>query len=106
MTRLHRKYLTHLINRTGKVYYTPTGAKLIGDPTVTNLHKRGRKKVYTEDLIPYLETIWELACFRASIYMVYLIRNNPELLYKKPPEFDRFQPEFQKKILKLPAAPE
>jgi hypothetical protein len=106
VTRLHRKYLTHLINQTGKVYYTPQGKKLIGDPTVTYLHKRGRKKVYTEELIPYLETLWALCHFQASIYMVYLIRHNPNLLYQKPPDFDDYEPKFQRRVRKLLKAPE
>ncbi len=80
----HRKYLIHLLNQTGKVYHTAKGEKLIGDPTVTHLHRRGRKKIYTEALIPYLEIIWELTNFRASIYLVYFIRNNPQLLEEKP----------------------
>ena len=28
----HRKYITTLLNRTGKFYYIPQGIKLVGDP--------------------------------------------------------------------------
>lgn len=31
----HRKYIITFLNRTGKVYYTPQGIKLVGDPTVS-----------------------------------------------------------------------
>mgnify|MGYP005861674783 FL=1 len=48
----HRKYIITLLNRTGKVYYTPQGLKLVGDPTVSYIHNRGRKKKYTEELLP------------------------------------------------------
>lgn len=104
-THFHCKYLTMLLNNTGKVYYTPQGDKLVGDPTITYTHKRGRKKVYTEALVPYLVTLWELSGFRSSIHLVYFIRHNKELLYEKPPDFTAFSKEFKKMILKLLSAP-
>jgi len=52
-THLNRKHLTVLLKKTGKVYYTPQGFKLVGDPTVTYVHKRGRKKKYTQEILPW-----------------------------------------------------
>jgi len=101
VTHFHRKYLTGLINKTGKVYYTPQGIKLVGDPTITYTQHRGRKKVYTEELVPYLETLWELSGFRSSIHLVDFIRQNKELLFNKPQDFEELSPEMQKKITKL-----
>lgn len=104
-THLHRKYLNTLLNRTGKVYYTPQGIKLIGDPTVTYTHKRGRKKVYTEELVPYLKILWELSWFRAAPYLVYFIRHNPALLDAKPADFTTLSKVMRRKVRKLINAP-
>ncbi|RLA99291.1 MAG: hypothetical protein DRG83_13250, partial [Deltaproteobacteria bacterium] len=68
-THLSRKYLTMLLNNTGKVRYTSEGIKLVGDPTVIYFHKRGRKKKYTRELIPYLKALWVLAGYRSSVHL-------------------------------------
>lgn len=68
-THLHRKYLTMLLNNTGKVRYTSRGIKLVGDPTITYLHKRGRKKKYTRELLPYLKALWVLTGYRSSVHL-------------------------------------
>ncbi|MEO0116480.1 MAG: hypothetical protein ABIK97_02930 [candidate division WOR-3 bacterium] len=81
MTHLHRKYLITLLNGTDKVVYTQEGVKLVGDPTIIYTHKRGRKKIYTPDLIPYLKILWEIVGFRSSIHLVTFIRQNKEILY-------------------------
>ncbi|MEO0110456.1 MAG: hypothetical protein ABIL00_06755, partial [candidate division WOR-3 bacterium] len=81
ITNLHRKYLITLLNGTGKVIYTKDGTKLVGNPTITYTHKRGRKKIYTQDLIPYLKILWEIVGFRSSIHLVTFIRQNKEILY-------------------------
>jgi len=75
-THLHRKYLTTLLNSTGKVYYTARGIKLIGDPTVSYLHKRGRKKKYTQEILPWLKALWVLSGYRSSIHLKAFITHN------------------------------
>lgn len=87
-THLHRKYLITLLNRTGKVYYTPSGIKLVGDPTVTYLHKRGRKKKYTHQLVPYLKAIWVLSHYRSSAHLKAFILNNQDWLLAEIKEQD------------------
>ena len=57
MLHMNRKYLALLLRNTGKVRYTAQGLKLVGDPRVTYLHKRGCKKHYTEAIIPYLKML-------------------------------------------------
>ncbi len=69
VTHLHRKYLTNLLNKTGKIYYTSQGVKLVGDPAVTYVHKRGRKKKYTKAMLPYLKALWVLTGYRSSIHL-------------------------------------
>ncbi|MEO0123375.1 MAG: hypothetical protein ABIL69_05155 [candidate division WOR-3 bacterium] len=78
---LHRKYITTLLNHTGKVYYTPQGVKLVGDPTITFVHKRGRKKKYTQELLPYLKALWVLSHYRSSIHLKAFITINQDWLF-------------------------
>jgi len=103
-THLHRKYLTDLLNNTGKVCYTPRDVRFIADPTITYTNQRGRKKVYTQELVPYLKILWELAGFRSSIHLVAFIRANQALLYEKPFDFKELTKETQTKVIKLLSA--
>jgi len=75
-THLHRKYIIELLNHTGKVYYTPQGIKLVGDPTVSYVHKRGRKKKYTQEILPWLKALWVLTGYRSSIHLKAFITEN------------------------------
>lgn len=102
---LHRKYLITLLNGTGKVVYTKEGVKLVGDPTVTYTHKRGRKKIYTQDLTPYLKILWELVGFRSSIHLVTFIRQHKEILYDVS-ALDELSPNLRKRVEKLISAAE
>ena len=83
---LHRKYILTLLNRTDKVYYTPQGIKLVGDPTVTYLHKRGRKKKYTQELLPYLKALWVLTHYRSSVHLKAFILCNQNWLFNGIPK--------------------
>ena len=103
-THLHRKYLTVLLNNTGKVCYNLQGVRFIADPTITYIHNRGRKKTYTQELIPYLKTLWELTGFRSSIHLVTFIKANQTLLYEKPFDFEELAKETQTKVIKLLSA--
>ena len=104
-THLNRKHLTVLLNKTGRVYYTPQGIKLVGDPTITYTHKRGRKKTYTEPLVPYLEILWEWSGYRSSIHLQSLFRAHKELLYEPPTDLASFTSMMQTQIRKVLGAP-
>ncbi len=99
-THLCRKYLITLLNGTGKVVYTLRGTRLVGDPTATFIHKRGRKKVYTADLIPYLKILWELLGFRSSIHLVNFIRQHKEIL-SDASALAELSPNLRQKVAKL-----
>jgi len=77
-THLSRKHLTMLLNNTGKVRYTPQGIKLVGDPTVTYMHKRGRKKKYTKEMVPWLKACWVLSTYRSSVHLKAFIDKNQD----------------------------
>ena len=99
-THLHRKYLINLLNKTGKVYYTAQGMKLIGDPTITHLHPRGRKKKYTQELLPYLKALWVLSGYRSSIHLkAFIIEHQSWVLAGIPEqEIDEFPAPEMKSI--------
>ncbi len=97
---LHRKYIIKLLNRTGKVYYTPQGVKLIGDPTITYLHKRGRKKKYTQEILPWLEAIWVFSHYRSSIHLrAFIDHNHSWLLAGLPKQTIDAYPKEQRQAL-------
>ena len=77
-THLSRKHLTMLLNNTSKVHYTPQGVKLVGDPTVTYMHKRGRKKKYTKEMVPWLKACWVLSTYRSSVHLKAFIDKNQD----------------------------
>lgn len=86
VAHLHRKYIITLLNRTGRVYYTPQGVKLVGDPTISYLHKRGRKKKYTKELLPYLKALWVLSHYRSSLHLKVFIECNKDWLFNGIPK--------------------
>lgn len=79
-THLNRKHLTVLLNNTGKVRYTPQGVKLVGDPTVTYTYRRGRKKKYTQELVPFLKACWVVSGYRCSVHLKVFIEQNRDWL--------------------------
>ena len=79
-THLNRKHLTVLLNNTGKVRYTPQGVKLVGDPTVTYTHRRGRKKKYPQELVPFLKACWVVSGYRCSVHLKVFIEQNQDWL--------------------------
>lgn len=80
-THLNRKHLTMLLNNTGKVRYTPQGVKLVGDPMVTYTHRRGRKKKYTPEIVPFVKACWVLSGYRCSVHLkVFIVQNQDWLL--------------------------
>lgn len=100
----HPKHIASLLRNTGKIIYTPSGIKLIGDPTVTNIHKRGRKKVYTQELTPLLLKLWELVGYRSSIHLVFFLRLNKDMIFNEIPAFKHLPAEIRDKLLTISPA--
>jgi len=44
--------------------------------TITYLHQRGRKKKYTQELLPWLKAIWVLSHYRSSIHLKAFLSHN------------------------------
>ena len=81
---MNRKYLAYLLRNAGREVYTRHGVRVVADPRVSYLSKRGRKKVYTEDILPYLVLIWTLAGYVSSIHLVAFIRVNRDKVFAHP----------------------
>lgn len=80
----HRKYLACLLRSSGKAVFTPSGLRVIADPTVSLVSHRGRKKCYSLALVPYLKLIWQLASTVSSVHLVAFIRTNRSFLFRHP----------------------
>jgi hypothetical protein len=81
---MNRKYLAYLLRNAGREVYTRHGVRVVADPKVSYLSRRGRKKVYTEDILPYLVVLWALAGYVSSIHLVALIRLNEDKIFAHP----------------------
>jgi len=80
----HRKYLALLLRSAGRKVFTPYGTKVIADPSVTLVSRRGRRKRYTQELVPYLKQVWIMASTVSSVHLVAFIRANRAFLFKHP----------------------
>lgn len=78
VTHYDRKHIAGLIRNTGEVRYTPQGVKLVGDPTVSYMHLRGRKKKYTKEMVPWLKACWVLSTYRSSVHLKAFIDKNQD----------------------------
>jgi len=80
----HRKYLALLLRASGRSVFSPTGIRFLADPHVSFATRRGRRKVYGQDLVPYLKIIWELASAISSVHLVVFIQANHDFLFRHP----------------------
>ena len=80
----HRKYLALLLRSVGRKVFTPYGTKVIADPDVYLVSRRGRKKHYTQELIPHLQEVGKLASTVSSVHLVAFIRANRSFLFQHP----------------------
>lgn len=71
---------------------------------VTNIHKRGRKKVYTQELTPLLFKLWELVGYRSSIHLVAFLRLNKEMIFNEIHAFKHLPVEVKDKLLTISLA--
>jgi hypothetical protein len=100
----HRKHLSVLCRKTGKVYYTAQGVKLVGDPTVTLTHLRGRKKRYTQEILLPLATLWKLAHYCSSIHLVHFIRLNRDIIFSRWPYFKDLSDSIKDRLVTISPA--
>ena len=82
---MNRQYLSFLLRNTGKkVVIKKRGLILVGEYSPERLSKRGRKKVYTEEIEKVLFKVWVISGFISSKHLVYFIRLNKDLIFSHP----------------------
>jgi len=80
----NRRYLALLLRASGRSVFTHHRTRLVADPRVSLASRRGRKKTYTADLLPYLEATWKLADGVSSVHLAAFIRDNPDIVFGNP----------------------
>jgi IS30 family transposase len=73
-----------LLRNAGKAVFTAHGVRIVADPEVSFVSKRGRKKVYPEELTPHLKTLWELSGCISSKHLAVFIRTNQDFIFDHP----------------------
>lgn len=81
---MNKQYIASLLRASGRVLVTKGKIRVIADPTLAELSKRGRKRVYGEDIDRALRRIWPLTGFSSSKHLVAFIRLNHEILFNHP----------------------
>jgi hypothetical protein len=104
-----RKYLSFLLRHAGREVYTPQGLRIVADPEASLVSRRGRKKVYTEEFLPYLVVIWELAGCLSSVHLASFIEENQDFLFSRPALFQTtmgqdIPPDMKEKLLTISPA--
>jgi hypothetical protein len=80
----NRRYLALLLRSTGRNVFTHDRRRLIGDPRVSLTSRRGRKKTYTAEIVPYLKAVWQLADGISSVHLAAFIRDNRDVVFRHP----------------------
>lgn len=99
----HRKYIAHLLRNSGKTIFMGNRVKIVGDPETSFISRRGRKKVYTHEIIPHLKKFWVLSGYRSSIHLVAFMRINREMLFNHP-ELSDIERDMKDKLLSVSSA--
>ncbi|MFQ3573681.1 MAG: transposase family protein [Thermodesulfovibrionales bacterium] len=79
---MNRQYLAYLLRNSGKKVFRRGKVVVVADPTLKELSKRGRKKIYGRDVDEALSVIWPLTGFASYKHLVAFIRFNWEMLFK------------------------
>ena len=81
----NRRYLAMLLRGSGKSVFTHHHTRVVGDPRVSLVSRRGRKKTYTAELLPYLKAVWQLADGISSVHLAAFIKANRAVIFRHPP---------------------
>ena len=102
---MNRKYIAYLLSNTGKVIHTKYGVRVIGDPTKSYVHMRGRKKIYKkEEILPLLRVLWEKSGRCSSKHLYYYIQYNRDKIFTDIEEMRDISLELKEKLLRISAA--
>ena len=82
LTGYSRKYIIYLLNLHNRTIMRRGRIVLKADITKTHVHKRGRKKVYTEDIAKILFKIWIITGGMSSKHLKAFIEDNYDRLWE------------------------
>ena len=78
----NRRYLALLLRTSGRSVFTRYRTRVVADPRVSLVSRRGRKKTYTSELVPYLKAVWKLADGISSVHLAAFIKANPDIVFR------------------------
>jgi len=96
----NRKYLSFLLRNAGREVFTLEGIHFFADPKASLLSRRGRKKIYTSEILPYLVLIWELAGCISSVHLAAFIKFNQDIIFTHP-KLKHIPPQMKQKLLTI-----
>jgi len=102
--QMNRHYIGYLLRNTGKVVRRRGKEVVVADCTKQSLHKRGRKKVYGEEVLRLLKKIWRISGYVSSKHLVGFIRLNHEVLFEHKDIKCLLSPKIKGQLLQISAA--
>jgi len=78
----NRRYLALLLRCSGRSVFTHHRTRVVGDPRVSLVSRRGRKKTYTAEILPYLKTVWKLADGISSVHLAAFVKANRGFIFR------------------------
>lgn len=101
---LNRQYIASLLRKARRVIVRRGRVVVIADPTLKELSRRGRKRVYGEEVLSALKKIWPLTGFASSKHLVAFIRLNHEILFDHPLIKGLFGEKIKSLLLRISAS--
>jgi len=103
MLHMNRQHLAKLLRNTGRVVARKGNVVVVSDLSPKNLTRRGRKKIYGNDVVEASKKIWPLTGYASSKHLVAFIRLNHDMLFSHP-EFKDLKQDTKDKLLKISAS--
>ena len=99
----NRRYLALLLRTSGRSVFTHNRTRIVGDPRVSLVSRRGRKKTYTAEFLPYLKTVWKLADGISSVHLAAFIKANRSAIFRHP-QLKNIPPRLKEQLLAVSPA--
>lgn len=104
LLHMNRQYLAGLLRNAGKVIYRKGKAVVVANPAIKELSKRGRKKIYGDDVLRILKRLWHISGFVSSKHLVGFIRLNHDKLFNHPELKNLITDSLKQQILRISAS--
>lgn len=99
----NRRYLALLLRCSGRSVFTHHRTRVVGDPRVSLASRRGRKKTYTAEILPYLKAVWQLADGVSSVHLAAFIKANRSAIFRHR-ELKDISPRLKRQLLAISPA--